>query len=856
MCALPRAVKRRQVSRSPGPDEPLPTPAAPPLSARKQAAFAVIVVIGFFLLLEAALWLAGVKPIPRSRDPYVGFSSSLPLFVETKAPAGEALMETAPSKLHWFNPVSFPKRKGTRVYRIFSLGGSTTHGRPFTDELSFSGWLREYLPLADPSREWEVINAGGISYASYRISVLAEELLRYEPDLFIVYMGHNEFLERRTYGALAETPRLVTATGGLASRTRLYAAGRSLLRLFAKPPASRNADLAAEVTTILEQSVGPKQYHRDDALRRHVFDHFRHTTARLVEQARERGVEVLLVTPASNLKDCSPFKSERSPSVSPDQAARFDELLEAARAALPAERWREAAERLEQARAIDDRYAEVHYLLGRALDHLGRHAEARASFARAVEEDICPLRAPAAIGEAIRTVAADQSVALLDFEKTLLQRSPNGIPGAEHFLDHVHLHADGYGLLAREIVKALAERRIVRLSDAWNEQDIAAAGERVMARLDREAYGNSLVNLGKVLAWAGKLDEAERFAQQAREVLVKAPEANGILGHAALARGDVEAAIRHLTLAAAEEPNLAFVRLDLGTALYLRGDYEEAIDEFTAALAIDPLVEADAHNNLGLAWQALGIFDRAISEYERAIEANPDHPDARNNFGVALLRRGRHEEAIAQLEQAVALDPSNEKTWFNLGAACEAAGDHDRAAARFREALRLNPAYAEAHNSLGLNLMLAGRPAEAVPALREAIRLKPEFPEAHDNLGNALMLAGELGPAMNSFEQAARLRPNWAPPLLHMAQLLIASPDAAARDGKGAVRLAKRAAELTEYTDPEVIDVLAAAYAEAGDFERAAVAAHQVAGMYEARGNHAAARELRQRAEDYEKERR
>ena len=110
------------------------------------------------------------------------------------------------------------RHKPPGTYRIVCLGGSATYGRPFFDHTSFAGWLRAFLPKADPSRNWEVINAGAISYASYRVKGLMAELARYEPDLFIAYMGHNEFLERRTYAGVFETPGLVRDAAGLASR--------------------------------------------------------------------------------------------------------------------------------------------------------------------------------------------------------------------------------------------------------------------------------------------------------------------------------------------------------------------------------------------------------------------------------------------------------------------------------------------------------------------------------------------------------------------------------------------------------------------------------------------------------------
>ena len=87
---------------------------------------------------------------------------------------------------------------------------------------SFCGWLRELLPVADPNQKWELINAGGISYASYRVAALTEELVEYEPDVLIVYCGQNEFLERRTYSGIIDMPESVRGLGAILSRTRIY----------------------------------------------------------------------------------------------------------------------------------------------------------------------------------------------------------------------------------------------------------------------------------------------------------------------------------------------------------------------------------------------------------------------------------------------------------------------------------------------------------------------------------------------------------------------------------------------------------------------------------------------------------
>ncbi|MCP5111009.1 MAG: SGNH/GDSL hydrolase family protein, partial [bacterium] len=206
-----------------------PAPPEPAWPFRKKLLFGAVTTIGFFLLLELTLFLFGVEPVLYAEDPYVGFASNSRVFARQAEPDGKTYLATAPNKIQWFNRQRFPEKKERGTYRIFSLGGSTTYGRPYNDTASFSGWLREFLKVADPSRDWEVVNAGGISYASYRVAIVMEELLGYEPDLFIIYSGHNEFLERRTYEGLLEAPRAVTALGELASRTRTYAAVGNLL---------------------------------------------------------------------------------------------------------------------------------------------------------------------------------------------------------------------------------------------------------------------------------------------------------------------------------------------------------------------------------------------------------------------------------------------------------------------------------------------------------------------------------------------------------------------------------------------------------------------------------------------------
>ena len=114
-----------------------------------------------------------------------------------------------------------------------------------------------------------MVNCGGISYASYRLVPILEEVLGYEPDLIILYTGHNEFLEDRTFDHIAGRGRLVNASLEAASRLRTFTLLREgYLRLHgmssSDPPESRPI-LPTEVEALLDYRGGLEAYHRDDA---------------------------------------------------------------------------------------------------------------------------------------------------------------------------------------------------------------------------------------------------------------------------------------------------------------------------------------------------------------------------------------------------------------------------------------------------------------------------------------------------------------------------------------------------------------------------------------------------------------
>ena len=361
----------------------------------KNILYSIITVATFFAGCELILAAAGVQPVLSTEDPFVGFAENIPLFVATQTPDGATVLETAKNKRLRFNYQEFPAVKDDKTYRIFCVGGSTTFGRPYSDKVSFCGWLRAYLQAADPAHNWEIINAGGVSYASYRVARVMNELAHYQPDLFIVYSGQNEFLEERSYGALADLPDWLINLNAVLSGTRVYTVmSRAINSLLKGSPvkATQKYRLSDDVDTVLEHSIGPQSYHRDEVLKKHIMTHFRLNLERMARIAREAGADIIFVKPAIDIRDMSPFKSEHADKLDSKALRAWQDLYDRAAAQEKAGNHTEALNLYHQAMAIDDSYAELHYRIGGILFAMGKYDEAERSFRRAVEEDIAPLR--------------------------------------------------------------------------------------------------------------------------------------------------------------------------------------------------------------------------------------------------------------------------------------------------------------------------------------------------------------------------------------------------------------------------------------------------------------------------------
>jgi Flp pilus assembly protein TadD len=190
------------------------------------------------------------------------------------------------------------------------------------------------------------------------------------------------------------------------------------------------------------------------------------------------------------------------------------------------------------------------------------------------------------------------------------------------------------------------------------------------------------------------------------------------------------------------------------------------------------------------------------------------------------MERGLYQMAATEFRTALQVRPQAQ-AHDDLGVALQALGSYDEAAQHHRAALALNPRFVEALNNLATALFETGQVEEAIAYVKKVCELNPAFPEAHLNLGTFYMRVGREAEAITAFRQGLAHAPNYLRLSMRLAWLLASSSLATLRNGAEAVRLAKSVCEKTGYRIPETLDVLAAAYAEIGQFNKAIELAQQ-----------------------------
>ena len=246
-----------------------------------------------------------------------------------------------------------------------------------------------------------------------------------------------------------------------------------------------------------------------------------------------------------------------------------------------------------------------------------------------------------------------------------------------------------------------------------------------------------------------------------------------------------------------------------------------------------------------------GKYTEAVDELQKAIDADPDFVRAHVEIAFALGRLDENDRAWQHYERLLRLDPRNSAAFNGKGCVLGERGEEDQAIAAFQQAIAYDPYYFPALMNLGVALQRAGRYEEAVRHLKSAASVRPRDTAIHKELSETYLEMGSVAEAVRHLDHAAGLDPTDYRSASVLAWFLATHPDPAVRDGKRAVAAALQACRQSGFELPETLDALAAAYAEVGDFDKAAGTATRAVDTARRKGNARLARLISQRRQLY-----
>ena len=577
---------------------------------------------------------------------------------------------------------TFAKAKPDKTYRIFCLGESTTYGFPYPPNINFPVFLKQRLQTLFPDRQFEVINAGMTAISSYAVADFVKELVNYQPDLFLLYMGHNEF-----YGALGSASteglgrnrKLIKLNLAL-QRFKVYVLTRDLVQNVAALFQSKDeADNKGKI--MMARMIGKSNI--DIASQEHQFaiQSFIDNLLEIIEVAQRHQVKILVSTLVSNLKDQVPFETALIPpprQITWDnyatQGDRYWENGDSARADFLYQR----------ALELFPESADANFILGRRYLKIGNRAKARTLFENALDLDLMPFRARTEFNRALLALCADKKVPLVPMHRIFELNSKDGIPGLEVFTEHVHPNHLGYFLMAKQFCISMHENDGVAPKAQWN--------------LDRNLSDEEYWRTAAVTP----LDDA--IAKMRTELLRKSWPFQQTELPDSLRLPELATPIDTITYYhVGDRMSWTTAHQKVAEFLARQRQYEAAKNEYKAVLGIEP-DNLNAHLGIAELYALQKEFDGAVEWLKTAMKLHPESPYPPARLGLVALAKQDNEAAVNYFtharvlqEAGAAMSPAEFlEVKYHLAAAYAFAGERLKSKTLLRQILKENPSYAEA----------------------------------------------------------------------------------------------------------------------------------------------------------------
>jgi tetratricopeptide (TPR) repeat protein len=216
-----------------------------------------------------------------------------------------------------------------------------------------------------------------------------------------------------------------------------------------------------------------------------------------------------------------------------------------------------------------------------------------------------------------------------------------------------------------------------------------------------------------------------------------------------------------------------------------------------------------------------GEWNKAIINLSEAIRINPTNLSAFHCRGAAYAMSGDFKAAATDFKKVIRFEPTNAPAYLDLGSAYRGLHEWNKAIAAYTDCLQYCPTNDLAYKGRAASYASKDQPDRSILDWNDGLRLNPEDAYALAGRGAAYSVVGDYDKSLRDYKAAIQLDPTNPAACNGYAWLRATSPIVQMRNGLEAVDYAKKACELTKWSQWQSIDTLAAACAEAGDFQKA-----------------------------------
>jgi Flp pilus assembly protein TadD len=533
----------------------------------------------------------------------------------------------------------FREDKPADGVRIVVQGGSSAAGFPYGWAASPAAMLQDRLQASMPERTVEIVSTAMPESNSLMLLDLADEIIDIEPDVVVIYVGHDEFAAPGGAIAAYSSDRSPEMTRLLLRLRRLHLveAGFQVYGAAVSMKEIESARTASVDRPIPRIPYGGEVFTA-------VQKQFRENLVLLLQKYRRHGIPVLIGTLASNEQHQAPFIAADLPM---SVAKPWHETLADVEAVLASGDTDAAIAGAGELVKLAPENAMSWFAQGEASLLRGRSSEARHAFLKAKDLDELRVRAPESFNDIIRAAALEHGAVLVDVQQAFAIRSPAGIIGRELMREHQHPNIDGYFYLADAYYVALrqmdslpssievpaAEARshipvtaVDRVYGEWRAQRLLHSRPFVADTADwaPPKPRNAIQTIARDWyegrsSWREALEQAQDYYRKqgdrrefSRVAVTRAmanpadPEAAHAAGSELLAAEEVSRAIPFLRRAAALAPGNGRYLVSLAMALDMAGRPEDALVVREQAMTVEPAPGAEP-----------GLIEKLRSEFPR-----------------------------------------------------------------------------------------------------------------------------------------------------------------------------------------------------------------------------------------------